>query len=57
MRGFPPSDTFFADLGLLLAQDAAERERARRAATADRGLEPYTLDALDAQILAGLVLP
>ena len=51
----PPSRTLLADLDRFLREDAAERERPRAAAVA---LAPETvMDALDAQILAGLVSP
>jgi hypothetical protein len=53
------SHTSFADLDLLLAEDASERVDAW-AGTATYGpkdREPDTVDAFNTQILAGLVSP
>jgi hypothetical protein len=53
------SHTSFADLDLLLAEDASEREDAWPAPATDgpAELEPETVDAFNTQILAGLVSP
>src|SRR3954465_4493126 len=53
------SHTSFADLDLLLAEDAAEREDAWPGAATDgpEGLEPETIDAFNTQILAGPASP
>jgi hypothetical protein len=52
------SHTPFAELDLLLSEDASDRDVA--IATAAEGpdeLEPETVDAFNTQILAGLVSP
>jgi len=53
------SHTPFAELDLLLTEDAAEYDGARLATTAEGPdeLEPETVDAFNTQILAGLVSP
>jgi hypothetical protein len=53
------SHTSFADLDLLLAEDASEREDVWPASATDgpAELEPETVDAFNTQILAGLVSP
>jgi hypothetical protein len=53
------SHTSFAELDMLLAEDAAEREVAWPATAAEgpEELEPETVDAFNTQILAGLVSP
>jgi hypothetical protein len=54
------SHTPFAELDLLLAEDAGDGDTAWWIATAAEGpdeLEPETVDAFNTQILAGLVSP
>jgi hypothetical protein len=51
------SHTSFAELDMLLAEDAAERDYAWPAAEGPEELEPETVDAFNTQILAGLVSP
>jgi hypothetical protein len=53
------SHTPFADLDLLLYEDAAEYEDAWSGAATEgaEDLEPDTVDAFNTQILAGLVSP
>jgi hypothetical protein len=49
--------TQFADLDLLFAEEEHDAPLVPAAATADDGDEPETVDAFNAQILAGLVSP
>ena len=53
------SHTPFAELDLLLAEDAADRDAAwiTTAAAGHDEPEPETVDAFNTQILAGLVSP
>jgi hypothetical protein len=52
------SHTSFAELDMLLAEDAAERDYAwPAAAEGPEEPEPETVDAFNTQILAGLVSP
>ena len=50
------SHTSFAELDMLLAEDAAEHD-SWPAAEGPEELEPETVDAFNTQILAGLVSP
>jgi hypothetical protein len=51
------SHTSFADLDLLLTEDAREDAWPAIAADGPEELEPETVDAFNSQILAGLVSP
>ena len=51
------SHTSFADLDLLLAEDAREDAWPATVIDGPEELEPETVDAFNSQILAGLVSP